>query len=383
MATENKTKGNTRTLLSVARFAALYAIYYYTVRFLDENFLQDAEEQLKAQKKKDEKKADGKEEDFKIPDATPEDGIFISLWFPRQRPLEMFDGSESEWKSMVAFARNKQERRRIEQTLTKFFVQRYVSNRKLLQQMGERTSGEMDWKLRSVDFDYTFPTHKPVEYERFGLEITDESMYFVTRPMSQFDYMRVKNTIWPEAIARSIWSGGSILFGSGYDKMKGLLDEKRGKVEDTIPQPETFSLSSVSNSDKEADPDLRAGAKPAGQRDSSTDSDKSAPQSCGSESWSKALIISSRPLLPKPTKDTAAVAKATTKTLAQRWGPKIALKPGMILIDGTVKIEGPRILTKLHWVALYRPQSKDWIPVSGEIKHYSLKTLKPLGFKGD
>ena len=47
------------------------------------------------------------EEEVEIPDATPEDAVFIPLGLTRQRPQEFYKASDPEWQSFVEFRKDR------------------------------------------------------------------------------------------------------------------------------------------------------------------------------------------------------------------------------------------------------------------------------------
>ena len=99
-------------------FLNLLFAYYFIQHFLLED-----EEDTKHAKPKAEAEAESNqkgenEEVMGVPDEMPEDAVFIPLWFPKAKPEYFYKGSDPEWQSYAAFARDRERRNKVRRTCT-------------------------------------------------------------------------------------------------------------------------------------------------------------------------------------------------------------------------------------------------------------------------
>ena len=94
-------------------FLNLLFAYYFT-----RHFLQDDEDRNDSKQGPDtgSKQEEESEEEMKVPDEMPEDAIFIPIWFPKAKPQYFYKGSDPEWQSYTAFARDREKRNKVRGT---------------------------------------------------------------------------------------------------------------------------------------------------------------------------------------------------------------------------------------------------------------------------
>ena len=204
--------------------------------------------------------------------------------------------------------------------------------------------------------------------------------------MTERQYKRVTNTLWPKSIATSFWVSYQTFWSLQYARIKELLNIKSDMGgQGTLPQPGPFSLGQLPKSEKQVDSPIDAGldkmADPKSTEVKQSDAGSAKPLSKPkvTNSVDNARILSSLPGMPKVTGDAAAAVQAFKQTLAKTWQPPITMERGQIALSGLVEVEGTRGFVLLDVFALYNPQRSQLESVSISMRRGSLKKQAPPG----
>ena len=216
------------------------------------------------------------------------------------------------------------------------------------------------------------------------IEIAEEYVALTTRPLSERQYKRVKESLWPKSIATSFWVSYQTFWSLQYARIKESLNIKSDMAgQGHIPQPGSFTLGEIpksgnqSGSPKDTGLDTITGPTPTEKKVSNTDPSKAATKPTITNSIDSSRILSSLPGMPKVTGDAAAAVQAFKQTLAKTWQPAVTLERGQIVLSGIVEVEGSRGVLNLEVLALYNPQRSALDSVSMSTRRAALKKQAP------
>ena len=216
------------------------------------------------------------------------------------------------------------------------------------------------------------------------IEIADEYVALTTRPLTERQYKRVKDSLWPKSIATSFWVSYQTFWSLQYARIKEILNLKSDMPgQGHLPQPGPFSLGQLPKPGKQADSpidtelDTIAGPKATEAKSSNTDSSKQAASPTITSSVGSSRILSSLPGMPKVTGDAAAAVQAFKQTLAKTWQSAVTLERGQIILSGIVEVEGSRGVLNLEVLALYNPQRSQLESLSIQVRRAVLRKQAP------
>jgi hypothetical protein len=123
--------------------------------------------------------------------------IFIPLTLAKPLPREPYKGNDPDFLSMVDFSRN-QEWKDAVVAATREIITRFVgSNPRDVRYMGGDLRNGRSW------LDFHYPLHAPVEYERIGIEITDEFIALSAKRIDAAAHHRIQNLLRNNAVLDS------------------------------------------------------------------------------------------------------------------------------------------------------------------------------------
>ncbi|TAQ90106.1 hypothetical protein B7494_g1516, partial [Chlorociboria aeruginascens] len=128
-----------------------------------------------------------------------------SLFLPfigttKKLPSQPYSGSDPEWQEFIRISKDHALADRMRHDLADI-VKTIAERHKLLT---ARCGNGMGTRRFWLDLD--FPQHPPPEFERSGIEITDDGIYWTTKPIDSLTVSRIQQAIWPSALLQSAWS---------------------------------------------------------------------------------------------------------------------------------------------------------------------------------
>ncbi|KAL9101556.1 MAG: hypothetical protein Q9163_003185, partial [Psora crenata] len=332
---------------------------------------------------------DAEEEGIQLPETMPEDAIFVPLWLPKEKPEYFYKGSDPEWKNYATLARDHEKCKKLQprmiaknspEDIVGILVREINSSHKICRWFGQPI------KARRVWLDFDFPTKAPIEYERPGIEITDDYIALTRRPVSEKEYKRVQNALWPQSIATSLYVSYRTFWSLQYARLKQYFHVRSEQGNEAAqlnpralglppwPRPEQKEDTRLSTGlDKMADPKSTDG-KSTGIANA-----KSPPKSSLADSPISSRILSSLPSIPQVTGDAAVAVTAFKQTVAKTWQIPSILERGQVPISGLIEIEGSRGFAVYDAVALYDPTKSTIVAISVQLRRAALKRQSPLG----
>ncbi|MCJ1380806.1 hypothetical protein MMC17_003915 [Xylographa soralifera] len=332
--------------------------------------LGDLERQQDRAESEEEDEEDEEDEDI-VPDTIPEDAWFIPLGLAHQRPQTFYRGSDPEWQSFVDFAKDKKKNAHIRHELAGL-VGEFIANMRQFQKfLGAPIQTRKYW------LDVDFPDGPPPEYERAGLEITDDYVAWTVRPVSSINVSRLHETLWPKATFSSFWASTQALWQLQVAKVKNFLNIK--------PEPDTkrprfppgyMNLPRLAqkNEDEPTQPAL-----PSPQvKQPEVAAPAASPISAGSE---RAKILWPLPAIPKPSTEMATVTMAFKRNLAKNWKSPSAPAPrGTFMVSGLVELQGPKGVCVMDVQAAYHPQESRWVVIAMGVRRIQKRSVPNFVF---
>ncbi|KAL8779394.1 MAG: hypothetical protein Q9213_006962 [Squamulea squamosa] len=361
-----------RFLSPIAKSLAWGGLVCYIVGAL---FVDDDEEDVKGSESKvgeDESLVKQESED----ENEDEDGssFFVPLGFAYQLPQTFYKGSDPEWQSFVQLSKNKKKCLILKNELTGL-VGRYVGSMPQMEAaLGKGNVPKRHW------LDIDFPDGPPPEYERKGLEISDDHISWTTRPVHPLHYMKLQKALWPTSLASSIWASYKTMASLQYAKLRTYL-----KLSSESEPPKSTDSPGLSL------PDMHQKMKaPKQEPDATSDSDQpavsTAPNGTGgqplssqsaSDTW-KPFQLRFPP--PGTGEDLASAATAFKTTFSQTWQP--ASTPpgrGTVLFSGMVELVGPKGVAVLDVRGAYHAAESRWTTVAIAVRRMQSKKQSPKG----
>ncbi|EMD63288.1 hypothetical protein COCSADRAFT_38149 [Bipolaris sorokiniana ND90Pr] len=177
---------NTRLVGTVAVTAAAYGLIQYLG-------LEIEVEEVQEQGRQDGWEVAGSEED----DEEEEDDdaiLFIPTGFSRPRPRTFYKGSDTEWKTFKEIATDRARANKIRKELVSIVRNNAEKKTLYTSRLGKiDTSKGMSW------VEIQFPNGPPVEYERPGIELTENLEWRkATRPVEDAHHRRLERVLYPK-----------------------------------------------------------------------------------------------------------------------------------------------------------------------------------------
>ncbi|KAL9126631.1 MAG: hypothetical protein Q9217_004351 [Psora testacea] len=322
----------------------------------------------------DEEEEEEEEAEMQLPENMPEDAVFIPLWFPKQKPPYSYTASDPEWQSYATVAKDQEKREKLLQTIVGVLIREISRDRDLSQWLGQPVRPRRVW----LEFDY--PTEAPKEYERPGIEITDDYVALTRRPVSEKQYQRIQHALWPKSIATSLYVSYRTFWSLQYAKLKQYLNirsEAGNEASQLNPGP--IDLPQLSRAGQKENSRINAGldqmANPNAADSKSTDASntKSPAKPPPATVADRSRILGSLPSVPRLTGDAATAMTAFKQTLAKTWRPPLSLERGQMPISGLIEIEGSQGVRVYEVVAFYDCKKSALVSISAQTRRSKLK----------
>ncbi|KAJ9648596.1 hypothetical protein H2201_000927 [Coniosporium apollinis] len=340
--------------------------------------IEDEPEESRAKKGREVTDEDEEDDDYEDEDEEyDEDSLFIPLTWARQKPRTFYKGSDPEWQEFRRFAQDPK-RHRAAQEMLVTTVRMSMANQPRI----SKRFGQINVKSGKYWLDMTFPDGPPQEYERSGIEITDDFIGWTTRPVSQMNYGRLNRVLWPTAAFSSFYATSRYMFLLRLNQTKQLLglapkeDEKivqlRAALEAVHPGAQTMLPKPAppgTSGRSAADPakgiaPIALPAPPQGQR---------APEAGGKEK------AASLPSLPTIQRQPIAMS-VFANTWVKNWTPLNVEAPrGSIVVSGLIEVQGSKARATMDVVAAYDPKQNKYVAMSLGVRRVQDKKQAPKG----
>jgi hypothetical protein len=247
-------------------------------------------------------------------------------------------------------------------------------------------------KLRRYWLDVDFPTSPPPEFERSGIEITDEFITWTTMPVDSLTVFKIRQALWPSALAKSFWNFTKVLVTDDIKriaKMLGFKSSSQTSMEQVLARhAKQFPNGMVKEGGPSKD-DVPSKNGPLPRPRRSLDD--------ANQAMVKAPVTD-KPSPPAQAPDNgASQAKAVVQSiglhfigpmlafkskLAQTWRPAPNYPPrGCIIVSGLVELDSPKAWLVVDVKAAWDPKTRTYDPRSMHLglRRMQMKKQGPLG----
>ena len=216
-----------------------------------------------------------------------------------------------------------------------------------------------DLRLRRCWLDVDFPQHPPPEFERSGIEISDEAVSWVTMPVDFSTVSKIRQVLWPSALVKSFWNFTKVLCVEDSKRVAGMLgikiDNSQLQSMDQLLARHQQMMKTMRNKDGPSQVPRATGdisksvmkvptPVPASSEDKEPDGEDSTVQQKVAMALQRRLFS---PLL------------AFRMKLEQTWRPAPAYPPrGSILLSGMVELESSKAYLVFDVKAAWDPKAK-------------------------
>jgi hypothetical protein len=329
------------------------------------------------------------DEDGLVPEDQPENAWFIPLGLAKEMPKTFYKGTDPEWVSFVEFSKDKTRNAKVRRMYNVAAMKLsyadsnpddlattvgfHIGNQSVFQQfLGTPVVTGKYW------LDVDFPVAPPPEYERAGLEITDDYIAYIVRPVDATSVARLRQALWPTAVGSSIWASFSMFMALQTARIRKALNLEEPESSDKKQGPAGWTTAPA------LDPQANASNPRAAADDTQVKPPNmaSAPPTSdpGNFESGKPWILRPLPSVPKPNTELNMGTTALKKSLAKNWKSTfapIAPPRGTVVISGLVEVFGPLGISTLDVRAAYHPAENKVVAMSIGIRRLQKRKVAP------
>jgi hypothetical protein len=164
--------------------------------------------------------------------------LFLPTGFSRAKPRQFYKGSDPEWQEFVRIAPDRQRIERIRGELVGMIRDIAMKSPQYVLRLGKiNPAAGTSW------IEFKFPDGPPLEFERPGIEITDElTMRKSARPVNEVSHHRLTNILFPSAVANSLYADSKTKLGRTWVDFKVYMGWEQPKKNRTQLQQMIASL---------------------------------------------------------------------------------------------------------------------------------------------
>ncbi|PSN69597.1 hypothetical protein BS50DRAFT_291557 [Corynespora cassiicola Philippines] len=309
--------------------------------------------------------------------------LFIPTGFSRPRPREFYRGSDPEWQEFVRIAPDRSRMDRVRGELVALVRSLATNN-----PAWERRLGKINPNAGSAWIEYTFPDGPPIEYERPGIELTEDgTLRRSTRPVHEFHHHQLSNALWPAPAATAVyddakrrawrlWRNFKIYV--GWEKKHSISDFNQmlsgpgGAMFPYIPKP----LDSPNT--KSPDPLSPSPTPPTdgGPQQRTTAPSDHSPRKDPSTTLSDATAKLTKISVPLPAVNSG-ILRQQYAILRQPYKPQPPR--GTFLVTGLVEIIGQKARMTLDVSAAYDPRIGKFVTLDAKMRSLVNFRQEPKG----
>jgi hypothetical protein len=253
-----------------------------------------------------------------------------------------------------------------------------------------------DTKVGKYWLDISFPDGPPQEYERKGIEIGDDGIYWSAERISPEDQHRLQRALIPMAAASSLYASISVFTGIQYRRMKQWLgweavnpmspEERYKHAIEIIQKQQAGRNGSGGAAQTMQQPGLPDASSSTSAADADSTANKPSPPSSGNDFSKK------HPWLPLPSvnftsdpssaqsADKMLALSAFASTLRKQWNPKKQEPPrGTFVVQGLVEIRGQKGGMMFDVKSCYDPKEAKFVIVSAHLRSFKRWNQSPRG----
>lgn len=304
---------------------------------------QDGEEE------EDDEAEEEDEEDEDYDDAL----IFLPTGLSRRKPPRHWKGSDPEWQE---FRRVATDRPRVERIRAELV--RTVRETAIKQPWCDRRLGKVDTSKGKVWFEVTFPDGPPPEFERPGIELTEDLQWRrTTRPVETSHHIRLERALYPTTTAAALYRDAKCRAVETWESFRAYIGwEKNLATLTTEERARRFGLS------MKAFPEPKSpGTTDTKPNTAASASEAQVANPAASPTTSTGLLGAF--VLPDPKKLTLDMTRIKMQMMSKNQ-PIPQFTRGSFVVKGLVEVHGDRARMTFNVAAAYDPKQGRFVHVS-------------------
>ncbi|KAI0158183.1 hypothetical protein GGR57DRAFT_38515 [Xylariaceae sp. FL1272] len=302
------------------------------------------------------------------------------LYFPfpgttKSHEPQPYRGSDPEWQTFVKISKDKP----LKDSIMHSLAERCCYHPVIKGMQGVR------WQWQALQISY--PYKPPPIFTRWGLSIGTESIALVQHTVDPLVVTRMAKTLWPSAVAQSVWSFSSTLVTQNAMTMATLLGyDTKTNEQRAIENMQQAIKSQAGLSKSRLPPSMPSG--PAGSALSALDKRATGGTTTPETPGAPASVRGADSSIPKAEeiyglekKHISSPMQAFKKTLQKTWRHAGTYPPrGAIFVGGLVSVETSRAFIIFDCRAWWDPKTKQFVDRAVSIQPRSVhpKTQAPL-----
>ncbi|KAF1830212.1 hypothetical protein BDW02DRAFT_573261 [Decorospora gaudefroyi] len=308
--------------------------------------------------------------------------LFLPTGFSRPRPATFYKGSDPEWQEFRKISRDRERVHKIRGELVAMLRNFAANSPKYVARVGK-----VDTEKGKAWLEIKFPDGPPIEYERPGIELTEDLEWRkATRPVEAVHHHHLNRILYPTEAANALYTDTTKKARKSWKDFKVYMGwEEAPKTEiwkqfvkriDTQLQSSRSASASSTTTTPDVDPNPNPNPNPLAKS-----SAKDTQQSAASSSAPPAGDVSKdmRLILPDPKKMTLDLSQFREDfKKAFRPYPK-PLPRGAFLVMGLIEIHGTKARMTINVGAAYDPKQGCFINLQGSVYHYAEHRQSPRG----
>lgn len=308
----------------------------------------------------------GEEDDEEYDDTL----LFLPTGLARPKPKTYYRGSDPEWQEFRKIARDRPRIERIRAELVKI-----VRETMTKVSWCEARIGKVDLGKGKIWVEVTFPDGPPVEFERPGIELTEDLQWRkATRPVEEAHHRRIEKLLYPTVAANALYDDTLRKGAQTWKIFKTYIGwQEQTKAETTEDLARRWAAASPFTK-----VDLGPSRTPTttpGSPASANETQRAAASS--SQSTSESLLGTFA--LPDPKKVTLDLAQFRQDLQKNNMKPNLQPPRGTFVMKGLVEVYGDRARITFDVSAAYDPVKGQFVTLDMRIWNFVEHRQAPKG----
>ncbi|KAF2869524.1 hypothetical protein BDV95DRAFT_577595 [Massariosphaeria phaeospora] len=301
--------------------------------------------------------------------------LFLPTGLSRPRPQTYYKGSDPEWQEFIRIAPDRKRMDRLRAELV--FMARDAVSKSPAYRL---RLGKVNMTTGVAWLETKFPDGPPVEFERPGIEITEElTARWSTRPVNEIHHRRLSNILVPTAAANSLYGDTRVKVSRKWRELKRYVGwdvKPQSTAPWTLVTGVPDSPSTGSHSPRAATANSPAGS-PLAPSTTNDHQAQSAPPTPSSQKESTPALSSS-PDAPKRINIVLPNLSFFRRSFQKQYHPLRDMQPprGTFIMHGLIEIIGTKARMTVDVAAVYDPKTARYIMLTAKMR--SLTDLKQV-----
>jgi hypothetical protein len=314
--------------------------------------------------------------------------MFLPTGLSRARPRTFYKGSDEEWQEFMRIAPDKERTKRIRMELVSMIRGMAAGNEQYKRRLGNITTNK-----GNVWIEIKFPDGPPIEYERPGIEITEDlEVRKATRPVPELHHQRINHALLPTAVASSLYADGRVKVARSWSDFRSYMgweDESTKKNKEALAkilssQPLYPNPNAASPKPTPSTPD----STPTPSATGAPQQQPANPASTPTPSPQKEQAISALggtgldrflPALPPPTNLTLNLTGFRMNLMKKHKQYTMSPPRGTFIVSGLIEIIGDRARMTLDVSAYYDPKQGKYVFLKAQLRNITDYRQYPKG----